>query len=51
MFQKSMFFVLLVCVAFVTLGCGDPGGTGPTKPAGPGGTRQQPYNPADGTYK
>jgi hypothetical protein len=23
----------------------------PTKPAGPGGLRDQPYNPGDGTYK
>ena len=49
MFQKLMLFVLLSTIAAATLGCGDD--TGPTKPAGPGGTRQQPYNPADGTYQ
>lgn len=44
----KLFLAILVTSSalLVLTGCGDP-----TKPAGPGGDRQQPYNPKDGTYK
>lgn len=51
MFLKLTLFVLVVCVALMGSGCNDAGESDPTKPAGPGGERSQPYNPDDGTYK
>lgn len=39
----------LVALALGSIGAGGCGDA--TKPAGPGGEREQPYNPKDGRYK
>lgn len=45
--MRYWLMVALICFgASFLAGCGDP-----TKPAGPGGERQQPYDPKTGQYK
>lgn len=45
--MRRWVIIALICfVVFSQTGCGDP-----TKPAGPGGERQQPYDPKTGQYK
>jgi len=42
---QAVIAVMILCGVMIMSGCGD------YKPAGPGGERMQPYNPADGQYK
>ena len=45
---KRCLLVIFISISLFCLGCGD---TGNTKNAGPGGTRQQPFDGNTGQYK
>ena len=46
--MKRLATLAIFAAMLFAIGCDD--ASGPTKPAGPGGLRQQPYSPPTGQY-